>query len=228
MIRIDRRRLLAAATGVALAPVLTACRAEAVSRDSSDQVVTPPAPASQVLMIIRHAEKPTGSARGVTADGIQDPESLTVPGWSRAGALVELFAPRGSDNTPAAVRSGLLRPVAVVASNPRRDGSKRPFQTVTPLAAELAVTVNLAQAKGQEAELVEGLRGLAGPVLIAWQHESIPAIVAHLGPVSPTPPPTWPDSRFDMVYVFTRAGDHWKFTQVPQLLMAGDSAQPLA
>ncbi|MEO6956970.1 MAG: hypothetical protein ABI137_09555 [Antricoccus sp.] len=228
MIRIDRRRLLAAATGFALAPLLAACRAEATSRNGPCQLVTSSTPPNQVLMIIRHAAKPAGSMRGVTADGLQDPESLAVPGWSRAGALVELFASRGSDNTAAPLRPGLLRPAAVVTSNPGSDGSKRPVQTVTPLAAELAVAVNLDHAKGQEAELVEGLNALAGPVLISWQHESIPAIVSHLGSVIPTPPPTWPDSRFDMVYVFIRSGDHWVFTQVPQLLMAGDHPEPIA
>lgn len=129
--------------------------------------------------------------------------------------------------TAAPLRAGLLRPAAVVESNPGSVGSKRPVQTVTPLAAELAVAVNLDHAKGQEAELVEGLKALAGAVLIAWQHESIPAIVAHLGSVIPTPSPTWPDSRFNIVYAFIRSGDHWVFTQVPQLLMAGVHAPPI-
>lgn len=212
---------------MALAPVLAGCGVEHTSRKGPDQLVTARTPAGQVLTIIRHAEKPAGSARGVTADGFQDPESLAVPGWSRAGALVELFAPRGSGDAPVPLRRGLLRPAVVVASNPGRTGSKRPVQTLTPLAAELAVAVNVDHAKGQEAELVEGLGALAGPVLIAWQHESIPAIVAHLGSVVPPPPPTWPDSRYDMVYVFTRSGDHWVFTQVPELLLAGDSARPI-
>ncbi len=36
-------------------------------------------------------------------------------------------------------------------------------------------------------------------------------------------PQTWPDDRFDIVWVFERADGGWSFTQVPQLLLAGDS-----
>src|SRR5271155_5881231 len=45
------------------------------------------------IMIIRHVEKPQGQTAGVTIDGEQDEEELTVRGWQRAGALVRFFAP---------------------------------------------------------------------------------------------------------------------------------------
>jgi hypothetical protein len=35
-------------------------------------------------------------------------------------------------------------------------------------------------------------------------------------------PQYWPLDRFDLVWVFDRRGDTWTFTQVPQLLLAGD------
>lgn len=48
-------------------------------------------------------------------------------------------------------------------------------------------------------------------------------IARQLGTVHPTPPKMWPEDRFDVVWVFTRRKDHsWTFTQVPQLLLAGD------
>ena len=38
------------------------------------------------IMIIRHAEKPrvSGGGAGIARDGTEDPESLTVRGWTRA------------------------------------------------------------------------------------------------------------------------------------------------
>jgi len=63
-----------------------------------------------------------------------------------------------------------------------------------------------------------------GTALVAWQHEEIPTIVAHLGSVTPLPPPQWSADRFDVVWVFARTGAGWTFRQVPQLLLAGDRA----
>ncbi len=54
-----------------------------------------------MIMLIRHAEKPlhpSDSPHGVDPDGREDPHSLTVTGWIRAGALVELFAPSRGDS----------------------------------------------------------------------------------------------------------------------------------
>jgi len=42
--------------------------------------------------------------------------------------------------------------------------------------------------------------------LVAWQHEEISTIVAHLGEITPLPPPTWPGERLNLVWVFKRAG----------------------
>jgi hypothetical protein len=64
---------------------------------------------------------------------------------------------------------------------------------------------------------------------VSWEHEHIPAIIARLGQVTPRPPGSWPGDRFDIVYVFTRtaSGSGWDFSQVPQMLLAGDSPDPI-
>jgi hypothetical protein len=48
-----------------------------------------------------------------------------------------------------------------------------------------------------------------------------------LGPVTPEPPPIWPDDRFDLVWTFTNTADGWTFAQVPQLIMRGDLPDPI-
>jgi hypothetical protein len=41
-------------------------------------------------------------------------------------------------------------------------------------------------------------------------------------------PPVWPGHRFDLVWVFDLQADGiWSFAQAPQLLLPGDSAQPI-
>ncbi|MEC3917596.1 hypothetical protein [Nocardia sp. CDC160] len=234
--QLRRRSVLGLGSAAVLGTVLTACGGGKKKHDKPATSATPasPPPATgslpDTIMIIRHAEKPTGSGKpyGITADGEQDEESLTVRGWTRAGALVELFDPWNSDGSPASLRPGLLRPAAIYASDPGSHGSKRPEQTVTPLAAALNVKIDARFPKGQEAQLVAALSGVAGPVLISWQHENIGAILAQLSGIAPAPPKSWPDDRFDIVYVLTRNGTGWTFTQVPQMLIAGDSPAPIA
>ncbi|MFF7636081.1 hypothetical protein ACFZB9_23480 [Kitasatospora sp. NPDC008050] len=189
-----------------------------------------PVDGSSVIMIIRHAEKPTGSGApyGVTDQGTKDSESLTIRGWTRAGALVALFAPRTGAGAAAPAPAGLTRPATVYAADPDTGGSKRPAQTVTPLAAALGLTLDTRYAKGNEAGLAAALLATSGPQLVAWEHESIAAILAHLGTITPAPPAHWPDTRFDVVWVLTADGAGWTFTQVPQLLLAGDSPDPIS
>jgi hypothetical protein len=174
---------------------------------------------ADTLMLIRHAEKPKGSSKpyGVTAHGEHSEGSLTVRGWTRAGALVELFAP-----SHGRVRGGLVRPTAVYAAKPDGDASQRPSETVTPLVARLGAKLNSAYGKGDEKALAHELVGLHGATLVCWQHEEIPAIVAHLGAVHPVPSRQWPDDRFDVVWIFTRTDDGWAYSQVPQLVLDGD------
>jgi len=175
--------------------------------------------ARDVIMLIRHAEKPTGTLPpvGITADGTPSAGSLTVTGWTRAGALVALFAPPYGDPPP-----GLWRPTTIWAADPREGAGQRPWQTVRPLAARLGITVETRFGKAQASDLAAALRDAHGIALVAWQHEEIPTIVAHLGNVTPLPPTQWPEERFDLVWVFTRTDTGWAFSQVPQLLLVGD------
>jgi hypothetical protein len=190
---------------------------------ASNAPAVPGAEAARVpptIMIIRHAEKPSsGKPHGVTEDGTTDKHALTVTGWVRAGALAELFG--STRNGPPA---GLLRPDAVYAGLGGDSQGLRPAQTVVPLAARLNLPVVTKFGRGEEQALATELNARTGASLVCWEHESISDIVKHLGSVDPVPP-SWPGDRYDMVWVFTRTnGGGWHYTQVPQLLLAGDRA----
>jgi hypothetical protein len=197
----------AGAAAAELLPTLSTAEAAAASRGPSR------------IMLIRHGERPVSAAApfGITVDGTVDPMSLTVVGWQRAGALIELFAP-----AVGAVRSGLTRPTHLFASNPANQ-SRRPLETVTPLSQRLKLAVKTPVTAVQTTQIAKILTGTSGSPLAAWPHQGIPVIAQHLGSVHPTPPTTWPNDRYDVVWVFTRQRDGtWKFTQIPQLLLAGD------
>lgn len=175
------------------------------------------------IMIIRHAEKPVPDrTEGVRWRGISDPESLAPLGWQRAGALVHFF------EQPASAH--IERPdhlFAVRFDRARIDSSRRSKQTLRPLAQKLGLPVNDRFGKEQEKCLVQAFAALSGTVLVAWSHENILQIVDALGATAMTPG-TWPDERFDVVWVFDRQAGQMTFTQVPQCLLAGDSLSGVA
>ncbi|MEV6670678.1 hypothetical protein [Streptomyces sp. NPDC051162] len=194
------------------------------SAASSDSSAGPASSGTDMIMIIRHGEKPKENGKkppfGITEDGEQNDHALLVRGWQRAGALVTLFAPEGGEP-----RKGLRRPDAVYAAGPH-PGAKglRPSETVTAVAAKLGVRTNVTYRTGDEKALAKELATRHGCTLVSWEHNAIPEIVKGLGgEVRPSPPKDWPDARFDLVWVLVRSGSGWTFTQVPQLLLAGDS-----
>ena len=178
------------------------------------------------IMLIRHAEKPNdgGRVRGVDALGREDSNALSVLGWQRAGALVRLFAPHDSQ----AAVPGIAIPDVLCASRATpANPSQRSQQTLLPLAAWLNVPIRCEFAKGDEASMAASLLELSGVVLAAWSHEGLPALARALGAAEPAPPTAWPKERFDLVWVFTPQGSQWALRQIPQWLLAGDSARPL-
>jgi hypothetical protein len=195
------------------------------------------------IMIIRHAEKPTQNppTNGVDINGDQNKDSLIPQGWQRAGALVALFAPaRGPLQDP-----NLATPKFIYATkSPDPEEGNRPEQTVTPLVARLLKPVGNSEAllepnfdfkKGEEKKLVKSALSCNGVVLISWPHGRIPYLAQQI-PLSrnskPIPTGKWPGNRFDMVWVFdydtgSKKGGYI-FSQVPQLLLAGDSSEPIS
>jgi hypothetical protein len=179
-------------------------------------------------MIIRHGEKPgvPVAADGIDGDGNVDSKSLTAAGWQRAHALVDLF------NPPAgiAIRAGLAVPNHLfAAADTSGDQSKRPIETITPLADSF--NPNLAIDSSIDSSDVKAIakaaKSVGGVVLVCWKHENILEIAQRLAPTAPLPK-KWPGNRFDMVWVFDlNAQGDYDFSQVAELLLPTDDSTPM-
>jgi hypothetical protein len=180
------------------------------------------------IMLIRHAERPSAdkTIRGVGLDGYKDKESLTVRGWQRAGALARFFAPIDDRF----VHPALARPKTLYACKAApEDPSLRPHHTLVPLAELLGVEINRDYFHGQETELVKKALFSPGPALVCWKHDTM-RVIANLILGDAGAAPHWLYERYDVVWAFDRRGEgrnSWSFAQVPQLLLAGDSAEPI-
>ncbi len=183
-----------------------------------------PIPRATKIILLRHAEKPAKDKEpyGVTPNGEHSKESLSVRGWQRAGALTNFFAPADGIFQHAS----LAKPQFLYASKPlRRKGSRRPLETITPLAEKLAIEINSDFQRSEFEDMIEEVVALKGVVLICWQREYIPDIASLILGSKKIAPRDWPEDRFDLFWVFNlqRASSTYRFKQVPQKLLGGDS-----
>ena len=225
------RTMIATIVALTVSAALSACGTATGTGAGAAPAPGTPAPGSapagvapqDVIMLIRHGEKPDGGLPGVDAAGNEDDSSLTEVGWQRAHLLVDLFDP-----AQGAPRAGLARPAAIYAAGVTDDGEgQRTRETVAPLADRLGIPVNTDYGRGQEKKLVDRVVDERGPVLISWQHGGITEIADAFPAVAPEPPSEWPDDRFDVIWTFTRTADGWHFAQVPEDLLPGDSPEPI-
>lgn len=178
--------------------------------------------ASQTLMFIRHGEKPGehGGPHGVNHHGEADPHSLSVRGWTRAGALAALFGHATSAS------GHVVQPQRVIATKASEKAkSRREVDTATPTAKRLALEVDEQYAHGDEAALAAELIAAGQDALVVWHHGNLPELLSHL-PITNhgDVPSAWPEERFDLIWVLTRSGDAFTFTQVDQDLLDGDQS----
>jgi hypothetical protein len=222
------RNVITTIVALTVSAALTACgtatgtgAGAATAPGTSAPELAPAGVAPQdVVMLIRHGEKPDGELPGLDAAGNEDDSSLTEVGWQRAHRLVDLFDP-----AQGAPRTGLARPAVIYAAGVTDDGEgQRTRETVAPLADALGVPVDTELGRGDEKKLVEDVLAQSGSTLISWQHGGIPEIVDDFPSVSPKPPEEWPSDRFDVVWTLTRTADGWHFTQTPELVLTDDHA----
>jgi hypothetical protein len=178
-------------------------------------------------MIIRHGEKPEDDVHGPGLDpqGNNDPASLTAEGWARAKKLVGFFIEPDAPN--------ISTPTRIFACKPDAH-SKRPMETVTPLAnqlwpkpPDLSANFDLSHDRDDIDDLVQAVTKTDGVVLICWEHKPSPDIAAKINHAPPSPA-KWPGHRFDIVFVFDGPAPGYAFSQTPQNLMPGDKDKPIA
>jgi hypothetical protein len=143
-------------------------------------------------------------------------------------------APSDSDDSSSADKDG-------------SDPSKRPYQTVIPLSCKAGVQIVDSRESTAFQNMVMDVLSfdVAGAntctILISWQHQDIlpkkknsDSIVMELikqtGGQAPAKVPAgpWPGERYDLVFVFDRpsgSGPFTAFSQVPQMLLSGDSTK---
>jgi len=185
------------------------------------------------ISLIRHAEKQIGDQppQGVTVDGTPNQESLTPRGWQRAGAIVGLFVPRSGHREGDHVGELLPVPTHLFASEiGPHSQSRRPIETLQPLAERLGLTIGEPFLQDELDGLVSAILATDGDVLVAWEHKRIPLIANRLVSDTATVPQIWPDDRYDLVWVLEPAGDEqpgFGLRQVAQLLLSGDRPDPI-
>ena len=186
--------------------------------------------AAPSLVILRHAEKPTPTWRGVDETGRKDAHSLTVRGWQRAGALVHLLAPyEGAVGNKALHTPAYLFASSSLIVPDKRNSSKRERQTLTPLADRLNLRINLDFDVDGEKDAMAAAVACDGPVLLCWDHHRIGKLASFV-PGKHQIPEKWPRKRYDLLYVFTRlaSGAGYAFEQVAQPLLGDDRTSTLA
>ena len=160
--------------------LLLAVSTTLIAADAANAARAASTPCVANLLLMRHGEKsPSKSQTGLTPDG-QD----------RAAYLAQCAV----RTTPAL---SLGAPTAVAASQTRPGHSRRPVETMTPLARALGLTLLDSVDKedyGGFARLVQQTLTCGGTVVAAWQHVDIPRLVQAVGSPNADEYAQWPES----------------------------------
>ncbi|WP_298420622.1 hypothetical protein [uncultured Kordia sp.] len=158
------------------------------------------------ILILRHAEKPTEASN----------ENLSIKGYERAAALA-YYMPATFGTIDHIFAAGVGH----------KSHSKRPVETITPLAERLGKKVHDSYLKYEYPEMITHIFGddkyTGKTIAIAWQHTDIEDIATKFGALE-VPTSKWPGDCFDLVWKLTLNDDNsYTLNQIPQLLMYGDS-----
>lgn len=174
--------------------------------------------AKRVLIVIRHAEKDDNK------DGKDDTlHELSKAGRSRALKIRDAF-----QDPDWLAAKGLYKPDRLIVSKGSTK-SLRPKQTLDPYQLATGLPMNTRyDFEAQEPEVGHWLAQRLDVTLVCGEHSALINMCKAFGVSAPKLPSSWPDARFDMIWKFeSDDGNNWRFTQIPQLLMPGDSSKPI-
>lgn len=183
-----------------------------------------PGSAPLVVMFVRHGEKPgeSGPPHGINDLGENDPHSLSVRGWTRAGALAALMA-----HTPTHSHPSIVRPQRILATAPSHQArSRREMDTAVPVGRRVGVKVEAAHGHDDLEVARADILGDARATLVVWHHGTLGHLVGGMPLTNREDlPHRWPDDRFDMVWVLSREPEDlaYTFSSVDQRLLSGDA-----
>ena len=149
------------------------------------------------LIILRHAEK-TGDKRD---------KHLSGPGWERAEKLA------------AYVPQKFGRPDFLIAAS-NSEKSKRPVETLEPLAKALGLPIEAQYDDEQVDELIDELARVpryAGKFgVISWRHSDLSALIRDLGAPDGAFPSAWDPMVYDLIVELTFSDGHVSARQITQ------------
>jgi hypothetical protein len=157
-----------------------------------------------VVFLIRHAEKPLG--------GEKNPDLAQV--------LATLFLQQPGSTRP----PRLPRPDALFATDFSKN-SKRPIETITPLAKALNLPINHDYADpetGALARQVVSGKYAGKVVLICWHHGEIPHLAQAFGVADA--PRKWDERVFDRIWMIEWLDGKPQLSMLPENLLPGDSS----
>jgi hypothetical protein len=171
-------------------------------------------PVPSFIICLRHGEKPStppdDHGPGLDEHGRQQPHSLTIRGWQRAGGLCATQ-----------LCGQVSRQVPIfVPSYDSHTKDHRPYQTVMPLAKRWGSDPHPVGAVTDMTALHDAVMAASPAAVVCWEHANLAQFVSDLVKKQVT----WPGGRFDVLWVLRPAPGMgvWQFQQIDQRLLPGD------
>jgi hypothetical protein len=100
--------------------------------------------------------------------------------------------------------------------------SRRPYDTLRPLAQRLALPIRAISSSGDMQTAAADISAQRRPVLVCWRHRELPILARALLPRAVhRVPARWDEARFDLIWVI----ESDDLVVVPQSLLAGDAGE---